>query len=338
MNTSNHVQIRKSKFNLVVSLPDCVAIYNTLQDSITLVKSHPSELRKTELDLLHKQGVLVNQGIDENMVFRCRAGRQKFNSSRLHLFLTITGKCNCDCQYCFAKGCFPNHSMNLEDVDIVLGFLSRELRSRSFKEIAVDLFGGEPLLCESIYLQVMRGVSVIAAQLGIVPSFQFYTNGTIRPQNGFATFSEFQAVKFLITLDGLRETHNMLRPLIGNGSSYDLILRNLQEIREIGQQAIIRINYGKRNYKEVPLLLDELVRQGLTCFPIEFYPIQSMSKGSAEFENSVSCSDLQKIVGFLWEAATERGILIATRPVSANCYCSAFTDTMFVIDPDLGNH
>lgn len=82
-------------------------------------------------------------------------------------------------------------------------------------------------------------------------------------------------------------------------------------------------------------MLDELIKMGLTCFPIEFYPTQNMSNSSAEFEDAVGVKELPTINEYLWQEVSKRNIPVSVRPVAANCYCSAFTDTMFVIDPDL---
>ena len=336
MSARRKVSFKKSRYNLIVPFDGYNVIYNTLQDSITLVRSvSKGHFSKTDIGVLHSQGIYVNDDIDERLVFRYRANRQKYRSARLHLFLTITGNCNCSCQYCFAKGCFPKRSMSETDALYILRFAKEQLKARTIREIHIDFFGGEPFLCESFYLMIMREFTKLGSQYGIVPSFQFYTNGTIVPSNGYKVFAGFEHVKFLITLDGLKDVHDLFRPMMCAHSSYDTIIKNLMSIRDLHQRAVIRINYSKRSYVQVPLLLDELIRQGLTCFPIEFYPIQNMSASSAEFRDAVGAGELPDINEFLWKAAIERNIPIRIRPVTANCYCSAFTDTMFVIDPDL---
>lgn len=336
MNLSKRITLKKSKYNMTVPLGSCNLIYNTLQDSLTFVKNTPNTaLNAEEIETLHAQGVYINQDVDERLVFRYRANLQKYRSTRLHLFLTITGNCNCDCQYCFAKGCFPNRSMIDKDIPYVLEFAESQLCSHPIREMHIDFFGGEPFLCESLYTRLMRELTKIGEKYNIIPSFQFYTNGTIVPKNGYEMFSEFENVKFLITLDGLKSVHDVLRPMKSNESCYDTIVNNLKEIRKANQKAVIRINYGKSSYARVPLLLDELIRQGLTCFPIEFYPIQNMSNSSADFDDAVKVGDLPNLNEYLWRAAANRNIPVSIRPVTANCYCSAFTGTMFVIDPDL---
>lgn len=336
MNMEKKALFKKSRYNLVVPFDGYNVIYNTLQDSLTLVRSaSEGHLSNADIGLLHSQGIYVNNEIDERLVFRYRANQQKYRSTRLHLFLTITGNCNCNCQYCFAKGCFPNRSMSETDALYILRFAEEQLRARTIREIHIDFFGGEPFLCEDFCLKIMREFTKLGSRYGIVPHFQFYTNGTIVPRYGYEVFAEFEYVKFLITLDGLKQIHDILRPMKSNQSCYDTIVENLRLIRAVHQQAVIRINYGKKSYSQIPLLLDELIQQKLTCFPIEFYPIQNMSDSSAEFEDAVGAADLPDINEYLWKAAVERNIPISIRPVTANCYCSAFTDTMFVIDPDL---
>lgn len=336
MNTGKKSLFKKSKYNLIIPFEGCNAVYNTLQDSITLVGSmQKNQMSKSDISILHSQGIYINNEVDERLIFRYRANQQKYRSTRLHLFLTITGSCNCDCQYCFAKGCFPNRSMSELDISYIVTFTENQLRSRAMREIHIDFFGGEPFLCEDLYLKLMREFTKLSSRYGIVPYFQFYTNGTIIPRHGYEIFDEFEHVKLLITLDGLKDVHDKLRPLKDSHSCYDTIIKNLTSIREVNQHAVIRINYGKNSYLYVPRLLDELIKMGLTCFPIEFYPIQNMSNSSAEFKDAVGVKELPSINEYLWKEASKRNIPVSVRPVAANCYCSAFTDTMFVIDPDL---
>lgn len=334
MQTSEHVELKLSAYNIVINGSDNVAIvYNTLQDSITLMKGRTQS--KGDICALHLQGVLCNKNIDERHVFRHRMNLQKYSNKILHMFITLTGLCNCECRYCFAKNSFPACSIGVEDTEYIVSFAEGQLNMRHIESIVVDFFGGEPMLCREICLNIMEKLNTLADKYGATIEFRVYTNGTVNPFKNPEDIVAFSGVRFLITLDGLKEEHDYLRPMKSAKSSFDLIINNLLCIKENGGQAVIRINFGEKNYKRIPLLLDFLKEKGLTCFDIEFYPIQNMSLGSADYKDAVEPSKLPEMNIFLWHEAWNRGIKVALRPVSSCCYCTAFTSSMFVIDPEL---
>lgn len=339
MNTIVTVESRafkQSRFNLIVrEAADFVVIYNTLQDSLTKVTRDISMLSVVDLKTLHSQGVLVNEGMDELEVYRYRNMQHKMRGKRLHLFITLTGVCNCACKYCFAHDCYQGATVKSSDVPIIVRFISEQLESHASTHLNVDFFGGEPLLCEDVFVMLLQEISDLSLKRGIKPKFQVYTNGTIRLWHNFAELAKTYDITYLVTLDGPKAFHDSQRPLKNGDSCYDKIVENLIEMRDGGAKATIRINFGKRGYVNIPALLDEIVHHGLTEFPIELYPIQNMSTSSAEFDDAVSCGNLAEILPFLWDEMDKRHIPYSTRPRSACCYCTAFTNSMFVIDPSL---
>ena len=344
MNIDKPLLFKTSRFNFIVYSSDGFdVIYNTLQDSITSVKKDIFTEDKDisyhlmgvdEIRQLHTQGVIVNTGIDEFSVFRYRNMSQKMKGKRLHIFLTLTGACNCNCPYCFAHDCYTNSFMKKDDIPLIMDFISQQLQYHRSTLLNIDFFGGEPLLCEDVYLELMKRIQTLCDKWGVKVAFQFYSNGTIRPLVGFAAFKNYD-VTYLITLDGPKDMHDKLRPMKNGHSSFSLITNNLLELKKENIKAVIRINFGKTSYVHIPALLDEIISLGLLNFPIEFYPVQNMSQSSAEYEDAVSAAESKRITEFLWNEAEKKGIRMETRTTTTNCYCSAFTNSMFVVDPNL---
>lgn len=337
MNLDKHISFKSSKYNFIVYSSDKVdVIYNTLQDSITAVKKGIAYnlMEPYNIKQLHDQGIIVNSDIDELSVFRYRNMSQKINGKRLHVFLTLTGVCNCNCPYCFARDSYSNSSITMKDIPIIMDFISQQLQYHRSSMMNIDFFGGEPLLCENVYMDLMKNIQSLSDKWKIKTAFQFYTNGTIKPRSGFSAFKDYD-VTHLITLDGPKDKHDMLRPMKDGTSSYSLIINNLLELKKENLKAIIRINFGKTSYINIPFLLDELLSLGLLSFPVEFYPIQNMSQSSAQYKDAVSANETKGITEFLWDEAEKRGINMSIRTATTNCYCSAFTNSMFVIDPNL---
>lgn len=332
------ILVKESEYNMVLKEYDnSVLIFNTLQDSLSLKKKDIpyDKMNLKSVDVLHKQGVLINSTINELQIIRHRANVQKYGGKRLHVFITLTGACNCNCQYCFAKDCYSEGRITEKDIPYIISFIKQQIQVNRSTLLNIDFFGGEPLLCENIYLDLMTQITDLGKSINILPEFQFYTNGTIEPQCGFEVFKNFSNTSFLITLDGLRDVHDSLRPLVSGKSSYDTIIKNLEILQSVGLKAVIRINYGKESFHNVPSLLDELIRLGLNSFPIAFYPVQNMSDRSSDYPEAIDAASLVTINEFLWAEAKKRGIRLSLRTTSSNCYCTAFTNSMFVIDPML---
>ena len=332
------ILVKESEYNMVLQeYNKSILVFNTLQDSISLIKKDIpyGKMSLKSIDILHKQGILINEAINELQIIRHRANVQKYGGKRLHVFITLTGACNCNCQYCFAKDCYSEGRITEKDIPYIISFIKQQMQINRSSLLNVDFFGGEPLLCEKIYLELMTQITEYCNLINVSPEFQFYTNGTIEPSCGFEVLKRFPKSRLLITLDGLKEIHEGLRPLRSGKSSYDASIKNLKTMQAIGVKAVIRINYGKESFRNVPFLLDELIRLGLTGFPVEFYPVQNMSDKSSDYPEAVDSANLVKINEFLWSEAEKRGIGLALRTTSSNCYCTAFTNSMFVIDPML---
>lgn len=165
------ILVKESGFNMILQeYNNSILVFNTLQDSLTLRKKKISysEMSLKSVDVLHKQGMLINSTIDELQIIRHRANVQKYGGKRLHIFLTLTGACNCNCQYCFAKDCYSNGRITEEDIPYIIAFIKRQIQVNRSTLLNIDFFGGEPLLCEKIYLELMSKITDIGKAIGIL--------------------------------------------------------------------------------------------------------------------------------------------------------------------------
>lgn len=334
--------MKKSSYNMIFDFDRSVVIYNTFADSITCLKRdfwNKPDLYDSccadESSLLHSQGIVVNEGIDESEVFRFRANRQKYCGKRTHIFLTITGACNCSCSYCFAAGSLPKKNMTVRELPLLCGFIEKQVLLNHSSLLVIDFFGGEPFLLEDFYLSAMDAITELAIRMEIKVEFQFYTNGTIMPKGGMSVFNKYPKVTLQITLDGFKAVHDSLRPLKKGGSSFDAIIANLHVLKNQPVYVKIRINYGLNSYKNIGALLEYLRNEGLACFPIDFYPVQSMSEGCADYSDAIPVRQLPEISLEIWKTAIKYGIKPALRAISGNCYCSAFTYSTFIINAEM---
>ena len=75
------ILVKESGFNMILQeYNNSILVFNTLQDSLTLRKKKISysEMSLKSVDVLHKQGMLINSTIDELQIIRHRANVQKY--------------------------------------------------------------------------------------------------------------------------------------------------------------------------------------------------------------------------------------------------------------------
>src|SRR5438132_2223927 len=128
------------------------------------------------------------------------------------LSLAVAQKCNLGCSYCYAQGGSfggPAKGMPLDTALRAVEMLFRG--ARPGERVNLAFMGGEPLVARD----VIRGATERAEQLSIerrIPiGFSITTNGTlITPDDG--DFFELHGFAVTVSVDGVGETHDRLRP------------------------------------------------------------------------------------------------------------------------------
>lgn len=130
------------------------------------------------------------------------------------VMLTITEDCNLDCIYCFEKA----KSKKYMDLVTAQGIIIHEFEnSDDFDVIEFHLFGGEPIICKELIMELVEWTCTKKIQKLFL--FFIETNGTL-------VHGDFQKwllkmkriVNIGLSIDGSRETHNKNR-----SNSYDSI-------------------------------------------------------------------------------------------------------------------
>lgn len=138
--------------------------------------------------------------------------------------LVITHRCNLNCIYCYEVN-KDNGEMSIE---LAKSILSRCLSSSTCDELAINLFGGEPLLrfpfikelCEWTWAQEWQQKYV----------FYVDTNG-VNLSNEVKDWAcaNRDRIIFLLSLDGTPKTHNLNRSNSFNLIDLDFFIRNWPE-------------------------------------------------------------------------------------------------------------
>lgn len=261
-----------SKFNYFFEENSLFLIYNTLSQKLIKVnfdiykdlKKHSmldTKKHSNSLNELKHFGVICEESFDEDNYMYHMLNKQIFRND-LNITIIPTTSCNFRCVYCF-----ENHDalfMSKETEDRVIRFLRKNIPK--YNCINIDWFGGEPLLKKDSIIRIMTAAKNIGNKFSVPVSSRMTTNGYLLD---FQTFTELQKCGVLfyqITIDGMREDHNKLRPHITRNDSFEKIIKNIKEISQNSQCSFFKItlrtnlsasNYW--NYKNYLLMMKELL-------------------------------------------------------------------------------
>ncbi len=139
--------------------------------------------------------------------------------------LVLTHRCNLACSYCYAG---EHHRAAVDDVTLERAVAL--LWSDGAKAAQLSFFGGEPFLqFERMQRAVALARAAEAAEPGRRLILQCTTNGTLLGPREVA-FVHAQRMRVAVSLDGVREAHELNRPRAGGASSFSSAYRGLRAL------------------------------------------------------------------------------------------------------------
>ncbi|WP_028895938.1 radical SAM protein [Prevotella sp. HUN102] len=202
--------------------------------------------------------VLIDESIEESDAVKAANFRCRYNSDSIRITILPTLNCNFQCWYCY-----ENHKpsrISKEGTFSILEFIKKETISKSKKNIILDWFGGEPMLCfNSIIYPFSKQLISWCKENNITLYCMTTTNGSLINENNVVKINEIGLSQFQITLDGGKELHNKTRFSNNLTNSYDTIVSNIHllcnKVKNIHIE--LRINYTPENIHTLSSILDD---------------------------------------------------------------------------------
>lgn len=214
------------------------------------------------ISALVDQGFIIPTSHDERRQLRYLQSHSTSSSRDLHLIIFPTEKCNFRCIYCyedFILGKMPKH---------VRESLKRFMKSRlsSIDHLAIDWFGGEPLLAFDVMEDLMADLVDAAIDYECRLSGHITTNGYLLTPNIVQKLLDWGTESFQITLDGPIKEHDkrriLLRKVISSESmgTHAKILENIRMLLSYRRpfNLCVRTNYDLDSLPSMDAWLDEL--------------------------------------------------------------------------------
>ena len=149
------------------------------------------------------------------------------------LCLHIAHDCNLACKYCFAEEGEYHGKRELMSFEVgkkALDFLIANSGNR--RNLEVDFFGGEPLM----NFQVVKDLVAYGRQQEKLHDknfrFTLTTNGVLLLNDDIMEFANREMANVVLSIDGRKEVHDMMRPFRKGAGSYDLIVPKFQKFAD----------------------------------------------------------------------------------------------------------
>ena len=158
--------------------------------------------------------------------------KQKYEKEMRHVIFNITDDCNLRCRYCKYSGTYKGvrthrkNSMSYSTINKSLKLIQKLYKGKD--TLIVGFYGGEPLL---EFDKIRYVISNIRKQFNDVRC-SLSTNGTLIDRY-FLEFAIKNNIMIKFSLNGPQEIHNRERITKTGKGTFDIIFRNLKNIKEL---------------------------------------------------------------------------------------------------------
>ncbi len=185
-----------------------------------------------ELLFLAQAGQLFAKDIYENYIVDFKNRQTVVKALCLH----IAHDCNLACRYCFAgEGEYHGRRalMSYEVGKKALDFLVENSGGRV--NLEVDFFGGEPLLNSQVVKDLVAYGRSLEEPYHKKFRFTLTTNGVLL-NDEILEFCNREMGNIVLSIDGRREIHDLMRPFRGGQGSYDMVVPKYKKAAESRNQ------------------------------------------------------------------------------------------------------
>ncbi len=183
----------------------------------------------SDIEELKTAGQLFTEDVYKDVVIDFKKRKTVVKALCLH----IAHDCNLACQYCFAdEGSYNGHPRELMSYEVgkqALDFLIENSGNRV--NLEVDFFGGEPLMNFDVVKRLVEYGRSREKEAGKNFRFTLTTNGVLL-NDEIIDFCNKEISNVVLSLDGRKEIHDLMRPTRNGKGSYDVIIDKFKNFVE----------------------------------------------------------------------------------------------------------
>lgn len=256
-----------SKYNLSFDLEGQHYIYNTLSTALARLdektfyavqKDDVSLIDAAFVENMSDQRFVADGNADESTEYLYFYNHIRFGRSAKVISVTFIPSyaCNLACPYCLQGQNKTNVSINIEDIDVILAFISKTIEDSvtigvPITKIVASLYGGEPMLQKHALICFSDGIKSVAEKYHCEIIFSMTSNMTLLDDDMIELIGKHQ-INVQVSVDGTKEQHDKRRIFADGSGTYNVILKNLARLLDAGLKkfVVIRLNIDKNNLDE----------------------------------------------------------------------------------------
>lgn len=221
------------------------------------------------------------------------------DTQSLDVTIQPTANCQLGCGYCGQV-----HSK--KDLDQATSFkitdrIFSNLQKKGYQRLAVGWFGSEPLMAHNEIIRMSERLLDYCEKHDVAYSASMITNGLSFKPNIFLKLLEKKVHHYQITLDGLGETHDLMRITKEGHKTFDIIFKNIVDVTNLPEYMeskcgiAVRVNVNKDSVKTIYKLIDRLAQYdlGRKRVTMDFAPVVDWGGNEAD-KDSLSAQDFAK--------------------------------------------
>lgn len=304
--------------------------------------SHPEKIDSLSQDEKFRELVsklkmghfLIDDQTDEVAQLELKNRLDRFDTTRLGLIIAPTLACNFKCEYCFEE--VKKGTMSNEIVDALINFV--EDKAKTINAFSCTWYGGEPLLRMDLIEELSSAFKDICREYKIAYGAGMMTNGFLLTKDVVLKLKELNVTSIQVSLDGPQKVHDPRRPLANGKGSYQAILKNLVEIKDL-IDLNLRVNVDKTiQEQDFTELLGDLIQNNLQDkIKLFFGNVEATNEVCINIaENCYGNKDFSKIEYLLHKTALDKGFSLEKLPSPLASYCCAQSINSFIVDPQGG--
>jgi uncharacterized protein len=215
---------------------------------------------KTIIDFLINEGIIYeDDNFNEIDILKNIDYINKNKLEELDLTIAVTTKCNFSCIYCYEKE-IKKEDITKNTLDKIIDFIYRNIKD--LRKLKITWYGGEPLLKIKEMEYFFHKIIPILNERKILYESSIITNGYLLNKKTIERLKKIKVTHLQVTVDGIRELHNIRRPLINKKDTFDNIMKNIEYAKREFDIAL-RVNLDKEIYENFDEFLNYLKEKKL---------------------------------------------------------------------------
>ena len=243
-------------------------------NSFRLLNQHQYEIlqainNRDDLEALSRRFGFSPEGLKKFLVLLAKTDIVRFDNEfsvpqrpeepkSLNFWIHTTDACNLGCSYCYISTLNTRKGMSDEVRQQLLLKLTETVRKRGIKHIKLRLAGGEPLSQFKVWKSFIPEAKDSLTDLGCKLNVAFITNLTILSED-ILRFSKEYSIGYGISLDGVKDTHDVTRTFRSGRGSFRIVDTNLQKLLVENIPVSVNTVISNNNLAGLPELTQYLI-------------------------------------------------------------------------------